>query len=200
MTYVNSPEEQDKETSIVEDNKKEENSSVIVDNIKDFSYLENEKEGEISKLEGEIASLKEQMLRALAEAENTRKRSIKEKEEMAKYAITDFSRALLGVADNLRRALESGTDAPDSSKDSVKVSGVLTGVEMTEKELGNVFEKYGIRRITPKGEKFDPYIHQAVVEIESSQEEGTVVEVLQAGYLLHDRVLRPAMVTVAKKE
>ena len=148
----------------------------------------------LSELEAEIARLKDQLLRTLADQENLRRRSERERDDARKFAATNFARDLLSVGDNLRRALDSVPDAPDEI-----TRNLLTGVAATERELLAAFEKNGIRRLDPKDEKFDLNFHQAIFELENTgKPAGTVVQVLQAGYVLHDRLLRPAMVGVAK--
>jgi molecular chaperone GrpE len=150
----------------------------------------------LDQKEAELAAMKDQALRAMAEAENTRRRSERELADMSKYAVTGFARDLVNVLENLQRA----TDAisPDLRQAQPAVGSLATGVEMTLKELLNVFERQGIKRIDPLGQKFDHNYHQAVAQIESADAEpGTVVQVLQAGYSIHDRLLRPAMVGVA---
>lgn len=145
-----------------------------------------------------IAKLKDQLLRSMAETENLRRRSQREKEETSKYAITSFARELLSVSDNLRRALESVPE--DHKKDDAVVENLMTGVEMTEKMLLDLMSQQGIRKINPLHEKFDHNFHQAMVEIPSEEHDpGIIVEVMQSGYVIHDRLLRPAMVGVAKK-
>ncbi|MFQ5786200.1 MAG: nucleotide exchange factor GrpE [Alphaproteobacteria bacterium] len=146
----------------------------------------------------EIASLKDQLLRAMAETENLRRRSVREREEVGKYAVTAFARDLLTVADNLRRALDS---VPVEVREDDRLAGVVAGVEMIEREFLSTLERHGIRRLDPLGKKFDHNFHQAMVEIaDSDQPAGTVVDVMQAGYTIADRLLRPAMVAVAKGE
>jgi molecular chaperone GrpE len=148
-------------------------------------------------LEAELAEHKDRLLRALAEAENTRRRAQREREDAAKYAVSGFAKDLLSAADNLRRALDS---LPESKVRDELTRKLLDGVAATERELLAVFERHGIRRIDPKGERFDHNFHQAIYEAERSDEPaGAIVEVLQPGYLLHDRLLRPAMVGVAKQ-
>lgn len=150
----------------------------------------------LDQKEAELAAMKDQALRALAETENTRRRSEREVADMSKYAVTGFARDLVNVLENLQRA----TDAisPDLRANQPAVASLATGVEMTLKELLTVFERYGIVRIDPLGQKFDHNYHQAVAQIDSTDAEpGTVVQVLQAGYSIHDRLLRPAMVAVA---
>ncbi|MBX7145771.1 MAG: nucleotide exchange factor GrpE [Alphaproteobacteria bacterium] len=152
-----------------------------------------------SKTQEEIAGLKDQLLRALAEVENVRRRGQRDKEETQKYAITAFARDLLNVADNLHRALESVTDRDQLQDGPLKT--LLDGVEMTERQLLATFEKHHVKKFEPLHEKFDSHHHQAMFEIpDTTQTDGTVVQVLQAGYKLHDRLLRPAMVGVAKNK
>ncbi len=148
--------------------------------------------------EEQIAELREKLLRALADSENTRRRAEKDKQEAAKFGMTKFARELLSVADNLRRAIEA-IPAEEREGASDVVKNLIAGVEMTEKELLSAFTKFSIQRVDSRGEKFDPNRHQAVAEIPGTgQPNGTVVEVFQVGYVMEDRLLRPAMVTVAK--
>ena len=150
----------------------------------------------LAELEAEAARYKDQALRAMAEAENVRRRAEREREDAAKYGVSQLARDLLPVADNLRRAIESVS--PEAQQDPV-VAGLLTGIQATERELVTALERRGIKRIDPVGEKFDPNFHQAVFEVPTNdQPPGTVVQVLQSGYVIHDRLLRPAMVGVAK--
>jgi len=147
-------------------------------------------------LEVELAEERDRLLRALAETENTRRRAQRERIDAEKYGITRFAEGLLSVADNLRRALDS---LPESEAKDDRTRSLLAGVAATERELLAAFERNGLKRIDAKGEKFDHNFHQAVFEMENTgQPAGTVVEVLQPGYVLHDRLLRPAMVGVAK--
>ncbi len=149
-------------------------------------------------LRAEIAELKDKMLRAVAEAENVRRRAEREKADAAKFGITRLARDLMGVADNFERALAS---VPPETRETAEesIQNLLAGLEMTDRELTNALEKNGIQRIEPKqGDRFDPNFHQAVAEIPSpDQPGGTVVHLTQTGYVLDNRVLRPAMVTVA---
>ena len=154
-------------------------------------------EARVAPLEAELAEQKDQLLRALAETENVRRRAQREREDAMKYAVTGFAKELLSVADNLRRALDS---LPESEVRDERTRGLLAGVAATERELLSVFERHGIRRIDPDGERFDHNLHQAIFEAErSGKPGGTIIEVLQPGYMLHDRLLRPAMVGVAKE-
>ena len=156
----------------------------------------NQADGGVS-LEKEVAELKDKLLRALAEAENIRRRGEREREDTAKYAMSGFARDILPVADNLGRALAAlGSDVrgKDASLDSL-----IAGIELTDRELTSVFERHGMRRVNPLGEKFDHNFHQAMMEVDDpTKPSGTVVQVLQTGYVLRDRLLRPAMVAVSK--
>jgi molecular chaperone GrpE len=147
-------------------------------------------------LEGELAEAQDRLLRALAETENVRRRAQRERVDAEKYAISRFAEGLLTVADNLRRALDS---LPESEAKDDRTRSLLEGVAATERELLAAFERHGLKRVDPKGERFDHNLHQAVFEVENTgRPAGTVVEVLQPGYVLQDRLLRPAMVGVAK--
>jgi molecular chaperone GrpE len=153
-------------------------------------------EARVAVLEAELAEHKDRLLRALAEAENTRRRAQRERDDATKYAISGFAKELLSAADNLRRALAS---LPEAEVGDERTRSLLAGVAATERELLSVFERHGIRRIDPLGERFDHNLHQAIFEVEhGDRPPGMIVEVLQPGYLLHDRLLRPAMVGVAK--
>jgi molecular chaperone GrpE len=153
-------------------------------------------ETRVVELEAELAEQRDRLLRALAETENVRRRAQREREDASKYAVAGFAKDLLSVADNLRRALDS---LPEAEARDDRTRSLLAGVAATERELLSIFERYGIKRIDPRGEHFDHNLHQAIFEAErSDQPSGTIVEVLQPGYVLHDRLLRPAMVGVAK--
>ena len=146
--------------------------------------------------EDALGELRERLLRTMAELENTRRRGEREREETAKYAIAGFARSVLTVADNLRRAIAS---VPEEARESEALKPLLEGVEMTERELLRAFERHGIKAVEPLGEKFDHNFHQAMFEIESDgQPPGTVVQVMETGYVIADRLLRPAMVGIAK--
>jgi molecular chaperone GrpE len=158
---------------------------------------EESPEARVAALEAELAEHKDRLLRALAETENTRRRAQREREDAAKYAISGFAKDLLSAADNLRRALDSLSEKEVTDE---RTRGLLAGVAATERELLSAFERHGLRRIDPQGERFDHNFHQAIFEAERvDQPAGTIVEVLQPGYVLHDRLLRPAMVGVAKE-
>jgi molecular chaperone GrpE len=147
-------------------------------------------------VEAELADTRDRLLRALAETENVRRRLQRERDEARKYAVSGFAKDLLSVVDNLRRALEA---MPESEAKDARTQGLRDGVAATERELLAAFERHGLKRIDPRGEKFDHNFHQAIFEAARSDvPAGTVVEVLQPGYVLHERLLRPAMVGVAK--
>jgi molecular chaperone GrpE len=154
-------------------------------------------EARLAAAERELADAKDRLLRALAETENVRRRAQREREDAQRYGATGLARDLLNVADNLRRALES---APEGQAQDELTRTLLAGVAATERELLAAFERHGIRRIDPvPGERFDHNFHQAMFEVENTgQPGGAVVQVLQPGYVMHDRLLRPAMVGVAK--
>lgn len=143
----------------------------------------------------ELATLKDQLLRVMAETENQRRRFQRDKDEAVKYAAAGLARDLLTVSDNLGRALEA---VPAGGGDALAET-LRAGVELVQKELASAFEKHGIRRIDPLGEKFDPNLHQAMFEVPGSQyPSGTVAQVIQPGYAMGERLLRPALVGVAK--
>ena len=163
----------------------------------DVAFEADDAAQEIEALKLEVAALKDQALRYAAEAENTKRRAEREMNDARAYAIQKFARDLLGAADNLSRATAM---SPRDSQDPA-VTNFIIGVEMTEKELQGAFERNGLKKIDPtKGEKFDPHLHQAVMEQPSDEvAAGGVIQVLQAGYELMGRLVRPAMVAVAAK-
>lgn len=151
----------------------------------------------ISELEKTVADLKDQLLRSLADIENTRKRAAKEKEDALKYGITNFARELLAVSDTFERAL-SALNQKTLSED---MKAFVDGIVMTQNQLINIFQKFGIQAIETEGKSFDSSYHQAVFEVEDDDKEpGTIAQVIQKGYMLEDRLLRPAMVGVVKKK
>jgi molecular chaperone GrpE len=146
----------------------------------------------------EAADLKDRLLRTLAEMENMRRRTDREVADARTYGVTNFARDILAVADNMERALKALDDEIRGKADA-GVKALLDGVELTERELIKVMEKHGIRKIEPQGQKFDPNLHQAMLEIpDPSVPSGTVVQIMQPGYTIGERVLRPAMVAVSK--
>ena len=163
------------------------------DDIIEIDEPENREE----ELELKISELKDQLLRAVADSENIRKRSEREKEQTRKFGIANFAKDLLSIADNLGRALDAAPKNEDIKDDAIK--NFVIGIQMTEQELQKAFDNNNIRKIDPIGEKFDYNFHQAMFEVEETdQEPGVVVQVLQPGYAIDDRILRPAMVGVSK--
>lgn len=171
--------------------------AAAMDALSDAENASESEELSVEELQGiEIASLKEKLLRAMADTENMRRRSEKEKEDAHNYAVTKFARDILSVSDNLRRALEN---IPQEARESETVKTLVTGVEMTETELVSTFAKHKIDVIEAEGKKFDPNFHQAMFEIENIDvEPGTVLQVMQTGYVISGRLLRPSLVGVAK--
>ena len=152
---------------------------------------------EIEKLEGQVADLTDRLWRAHADMDNIRKRAERDREETAKYAITKFARDVVSVADNFERAVQAVPAGAADQDNALKA--LVEGVTMTEREFLNVLERHGIKRLNPKGEIFNPHRHQAMMEIQNPDlPPGTITDVFQAGYVIEDRVLRPAMVVVAK--
>lgn len=153
----------------------------------------------IAELEAETGKLKDQALRALAETENIRRRSEREREDTAKYAISGFAKSLLDAADNLRRAIDAVPAGAVEADAALKT--LVDGVAATERQLLAAFERHGVTRIEPVGETFDPNFHQAMFELPGTgKPAGTIVQVMQPGYVLQGRLLRPAMVGVARGE
>jgi molecular chaperone GrpE len=153
--------------------------------------------GREAELAADVARLNDQLLRALAETENTRRRLEQQAEERGRYAVSAFARDVLAVADNLRRALDS-IPADKLAADEL-AKKLAEGVELTERVLIAALERYGVKRIAAHGQRFDPHLHQAMMEVETdSAPPGTIVHEMQAGYTIHDRLLRPAMVSIAK--
>lgn len=152
---------------------------------------------EIDALRAEVAELKDRVLRTHAEMDNMRKRLEKERSDASKYAISKFARDIVNVGDNFRRVIDMVPAATTEEVPALK--SFLEGVTMTEREFISVLERHGIKRLDPKGQPFNPHHHQAVMEQPNPDvPSGTVTQVFQAGYLIEDRILRPAMVVVAK--
>ncbi len=157
-------------------------------------------DAEVELLKAEVASLKDRVLRGLADTENLRKRAEREAKDARDYAITKFARDIVSVADNLARALQAVPAEERAALESGH-KAVMEGVEATERELTAVLGRHGVTQIDPQGEKFDPHFHQAIAEVPGSgQAPGTVVSVVQTGYRIGERLLRPAMVTVARSD
>lgn len=153
---------------------------------------------DLTALQTEVTDLKDRLARSFAEMENLRKRTTREIADSRQYAVTSFARDMLNVADNLKRAIAA---VPSELRDggNKAVTAFLEGVEVTERGLEQTLGKFGVKSIEAKGEKFNPEVHQAIYEIETAEiPPGAVAEVVQTGYVIGDRVLRPAMVAVAK--
>ena len=193
-------------------NKKEKNDKLKDENVEESFFeddkLDNENDNDndndnvedkeaivLEKLMEENTKLKDDYLRAFAEVENTKKRCQQEIEKNNKFAIADFAKNLLGVADNLQRAIEAGLK--EENKEACE--GLLKGVELTQAELTKVFNKFGIYKMDIMGKVFDPNFHQVIQELpDDSKPAGTVVAEVQTGYMINDRILREAMVVVTK--
>ena len=158
---------------------------------------EPEEETPLTEAEREISELKDKLLRSLADMENLRRRAQRDREEATKFGMTSFARDMLAVSDNLGRAIASLPEGDEPA--SNEVTAFVEGVELTQRTLLNTLEQHGIEKIEPEGEKFDPQFHEAMFELPSADvDPGTVVQVLESGYLIHGRLLRPARVAVAK--
>jgi molecular chaperone GrpE len=154
---------------------------------------------ELDLLRQKLAEANDKMLRALAEADNVRKRGEKERQDTAKYAVTSFARDMLVVADNLSRAIFAIT--PEQRDADPVLKNLMIGIDATQRVLMQALETNGIKRVDPMGQKFDPNLHEVMFEAEMpGKDAGTVIQVLDAGYTIFDRLLRPARVGVAKGE
>jgi len=154
---------------------------------------------EIDALRAEAADMRDRLLRALADAENTRRRAEREKQDASQYAVTKFARDMLQIADNFARALAAAPQALLDAADP-QLKAVLEGVEVTERQLLASLERHGVKPIDTADGKFDPNLHQAIAEVPGGDKPpGSIVDVVQAGYTIGERLLRPAMVTVARR-
>ena len=152
----------------------------------------------MAALAKEAADFRDRWMRAMAEMENLRRRTEREVADTRTYGVSGFARDMLGVADNMRRALEAVPPELRQAGDA-GFNALIEGVELTEREIAKTLEKHGVRKLDAKGQKFDPNFHQAMFEIpDASVSAGTVVQVMQDGYVIGERVLRPALVGVAK--
>ncbi|HKF63295.1 MAG TPA: nucleotide exchange factor GrpE [Dongiaceae bacterium] len=175
------------------------NESMSEEGSEDYQLgrAESDLATELEKLIAENAAMKDQLLRALAEAENTRRRTQRDREDFAKYSAAPLAKDILPVADNLARALAAVPKEALDNDEALK--NLVEGIAATERQLQSALERHNIKRIDPEGEKFDSHRHQAMFEVPGTDKPGgTVVQVLQPGYILHDRLLRPALVGVAK--
>ena len=195
-----------KETSKSADDEKKINDEqspaqdqVIEDETSDSSNSEEENHSKIiSDLEKKVSDLKDQLMRTLADGENLRKRTLKDVEHSKKYSHISFVKDLVSSVDNLQRALEAVPEDTSSLPEPIK--NLIIGLEIIEKEIISTLENHNVKQIDPLGEKFDYNFHQAMFEVPTNDNEpGTVVQVSQKGYILHDRLVRPAMVGISKK-
>jgi len=165
---------------------------------KPYIMPDDPEEGAVEALTKEVADAKDRMLRTLAEMENLRKRTAREVSDARTYGISGFARDVLDIADNLQRALDAVPAEARAAADP-GLKALIEGVELTERSLHNALEKHGVKRFDPAGEKFDPNVHQAMYEVpDPSIPAGTIAQVIQAGYMIGERILRPALVGVAK--
>jgi len=165
---------------------------------KPYVMPDEPEQGSVEMLTREVAESRDKMLRTLAEMENLRKRTSREVADARTYGITGFARDVLEIADNLQRALDAVPAEARAAADP-GLKALIEGVELTERSLLNALEKHGVRKLDPVGERFDPNFHQAMFEVpDASVPAGTVVQVVQAGYMISERVLRPALVAVSK--
>lgn len=179
--------------------KNSENTEEKLNNNEEKEIISDNKENDSDNvLEEENKKLKESLMRTLAELDNTRRRSIEENEKTAKYAIGKFAEDLIPVMENFYLAFNS-IDGKNICDDKV-ANGFLEGIKLTQNELKKVFDKHGLARIFPENEDFNPDLHNAITQVESDKDDGKIVEVMQAGYKIKDRLLRPALVVVSKKK
>ena len=198
MSDKNEPSNPTDEDEIVEKEVNEQDEEhEEIDNQEDATEKLNPDE-EKNLLNIQIADLKDQLLRTMAESENIRKRTLKEVEQAKKYSHISFVRDLVSSVDNLKRALDSVPDDKNDLPEPIK--NLILGLEIVEKEIVTTLERHNIKQISPLGEKFDYNLHQAMFEVPKNDcEPGVIVEVSQNGYLLYDRLVRPAMVGISKK-
>jgi len=183
----------------INDEQSPEQDQVIEDETSDLSNSEEENNSEIiSDLEQKVSDLKDQLMRTLADGENLRKRTLKDVEHSKKYSHISFVKDLVSSVDNLQRALEAVPEDTSSLPEPIK--NLIIGLEIIEKEIISTLENHNVKQIDPLGEKFDYNFHQAMFEVPTNDNEpGIVVQVSQKGYILHDRLVRPAMVGISKK-
>ena len=188
---------EDENTTSINNDEIQSNESTSIDE-KDSSKNEEDLDIEENDIQGEIKDLKDQLLRSLAENENLRKRTAKEIEQIKKYGHINLLRDFLNVVDNMERAVKSSTS---QNQTEAGMKNLVDGIEIVLKEMKSLLDKNQVKKIEPLHEKFDYNFHQAMFEAPSSDyEEGLIIEVIQSGYVLHDRLIRPAMVGVSKGE
>ena len=197
----NIPEENNDTEDTIESTATENDSASLSDqeNVTHISEHDTQSEhGDTpSETESEIATLKDQLLRTLAENENIRKRAEKERNDTAKFAVSKFAKQLLSVADNLRRALDAIPE--DKRAEDESLNTIFVGVEATERELLRAFEATGITQIEAQDHPFNPNFHEVMFEVDAPDKpSGIVLQILEPGYMIHDRLLRPARVSVSK--
>ena len=193
----NETDESNEPKNMDEVNEQNTNENISDNNEANDDATEDTEPSEEESLKEEIRILKEEKIRVLAEMENLRKRFDREKIDSIKYGSVNFARDILSPGDNLERALSAINNKEEHSQ---SIKNLIDGLMMVKKELSTALEKHGITKIESLNKKFDPNLHQAMMEIENNDlEEGLVVQEIQAGYMMHDRLLRPAMVGVSKK-
>ena len=184
---------------MIDENKNESAEDVIDDTLDDAGLEDEASTADLDRL-GELAreleEVRQHVLYAQAETQNVRRRLEQEKQNAQAYAATSFARDILSVKDNLERALST---IGDDLRGDERLKGLITGIEATGREIDSVFQRHGITRVQSVGEQLDPNRHQAMLEVPSDQAPGTIVQELQPGYMINDRLLRPALVGVAKK-
>ncbi|MGQ5717257.1 nucleotide exchange factor GrpE [Pseudochrobactrum asaccharolyticum] len=193
---LNNPRDRDALKRAADDFLKARKDEAIAEAEEDAA-LDDDAISPLAELQVANNALKDQMLRLAADMENLRKRTAREMQDAKNYAVTNFARDMLSVSDNLRRALEAiPTDALETDP---SLKALAEGVEMTERGMLNTLERHGVTQIAPEGQKFDPNFHQAIFEVPNVEvPNNTVVQVMQTGYAIGDRVLRPAMVGVSR--
>jgi molecular chaperone GrpE len=194
---MTNPAENNQNNSNSPDDKNEETVHHLDDSMEQAA-AENSDAGDeaLAAIAKERDEMRDKLMRALAEAENTRKRAEKMQADTTKYAVSGFAKDMLDIADNLRRALDA---IPDEQKQDAAIQTIYNGVQATEKIMLGTFEKHGIQKIEPTEGKFDPNFHEVMFETDvPGKEAGEIIQLLEAGYTLHDRLLRPARVGVAK--
>ncbi|MDC0344604.1 nucleotide exchange factor GrpE [Alphaproteobacteria bacterium] len=191
MTTLKMPEQENTPESMTE-----EEGAEIFENPQAVESDPQDIDDAAEKLGKELKETKDHLLRSLADLENLRKRTEKELSDARKYAVSAFARDVLSIADNLNRALAATGDVGET-EDSLQQ--LVEGVTLTQKELQRVLKTHGVEEVETDGKTFDSHLHQAMMEVDSEQAPGTIVQCLQTGYTLKDRLLRPAMVTVARK-
>jgi molecular chaperone GrpE len=169
------------------------NNEKIEDGELDYGEMNLDRLGELEK---ELEEVRQHVLYAQAETQNVRRRLEQEKINAAQYAATAFARDMLSVKDNLERALAA---IPEDLREDERMKSLVAGIEATGRELDSAFQRHGIARVEAMGKPLDPHFHQAMIELASDKEPGTIVQEMQAGYTIKDRLLRPALVGVAKK-